>query len=101
MEDWKPDQAVNSAGEKCEEFCSAYYWMVPASVKGTWRVRQGTLRLEQKFQTFTGTFRTGGKTHKIEDGRVRGEAIAFTAGGVKYSGTVKGRKMSVTAEKKT
>jgi SAM-dependent methyltransferase len=98
MEDWKPDQAVNSAGEKCEEFCSAYFWMVPANVNGSWRIAQGRLRLNQKFQHFTGTLRTRGKSLKIADGRVRGEAIAFTAGGVKYSGTVKGRKMSVKAE---
>jgi SAM-dependent methyltransferase len=99
MEDWKPDQAVNSAGEKCEEFCSAYFWMVPANVNGSWRIAQGRLRLNQKFQHFTGTLRMRGKSLKIADGRVRGEAIAFTAGGVKYTGTVKGRKMSVTAEK--
>lgn len=55
------------------------------------------LKLEQKFQKFTGALRTGKGTLKIEDGRVRGEEIAFTAGGVKYSGTMKGRTMRVKA----
>jgi SAM-dependent methyltransferase len=99
MEDWEPDDGFNSANEKCKEYCLAYFWVVPASVKGTWRTPQGTLRLSQKFQKFTGTLRTRGRTHKITDGRVRGEEIAFTAGGVKYTGTVKGRRMSVAPAK--
>ena len=31
------------------------------------------------------------------DGRLRGEEFTFTAGGKKYSGTVKGRRMNVKA----
>jgi hypothetical protein len=96
MEDWKADDAVTTGGEKCKEFCSAYFWVVPASVQGTWRLRQGRLKLDQKFQTFTGTLRTGGKTLKIEDGRVRGEDIKFTAGERTFTGTVKGKRMKVS-----
>jgi hypothetical protein len=99
MEDWKADAAFDTSGGKCEEFCSAYFWVVPASVQGTWRLRQGRLKLDQKFQTFTGTLRTRGKTLKIEDGRVRGEEITFTAGGTKYIGTVKGKRMRLTETK--
>jgi hypothetical protein len=95
MEDWKPDDGSNSSGEKCLEHCTSYMWIVPASVKGTWRTPVGRLKLEQKFQFFTGTLRTRGKTLKITDGRLRGEAFTFTAGGRKYEGTVNGRKMSV------
>ena len=97
MEDWEPDDGFSSSNEKCKEHCLAYFWVVPARVEGTWRIAQGRLKLEQKFQKFTGTFRARGKTHKIEDGRVRGEQMTFTAGGVKYSGTVKGKKMRVKA----
>jgi hypothetical protein len=99
MEDWKADAAFDTSGGKCEEFCSAYFWVVPASVKGTWRLRQGRLKLEQKFQTFTGTLKARGKTLKIEDGRVRGEEITFTAGGAKYIGTVTGKRMRVSETK--
>ena len=95
MEDWEPDGGFNASNDNCKEHCLAYFWVVPARVAGAWSIPQGTLRLEQKFQKFTGTLRTGGKTLKIEDGRVRGEEIAFSAGGVRYSGTVRGRKMSV------
>ena len=72
--------------------------MVPASVAGTWRTPRGRLKLEQKFQKFTGTLRTRGKTLKIEDGRVRGEQFTFTAGGRKYSGTVTGKRVRVAVE---
>jgi hypothetical protein len=68
-------------------------------VQGTWRIPQGRLKLTQKFQKFTGTLRTRGKTLKIADGRVRGEEIAFTAGGRKFTGTLKGKRMTVTETK--
>jgi len=95
MEDWKPDDGSNSSGEKCLEHCTSYMWIVPANVQGTWRTPVGRLKLEQKFQFFTGTLRTRGKTLKIADGRLRGEELTFTAGGRKYAGTVKGRKLTV------
>ncbi len=98
MEDWEHDDGFNNDGKSCKEYCTAYFWIVPAQVAGTWRLRQGTLRLKQKFQTFTGTMRTRGRSMQIEDGRVRGEQISFTAGNVKYEGTVKGRRMSVSAQ---
>lgn len=97
MEDWEADDGFSNDGGNCKEYCLAYFWLVPARVAGTWRIPQGRLKLEQKFQTFTGTLRTRDKTLKIEDGRVRGETITFTAGGVKYEGTLKGRKLSVKA----
>ncbi len=99
MEDWEADNAFDSKGEHCKEHCSGYFWVVPANARGGWRIRQGTLKLEQKFQKLTGTLTARGKALKIEDGRLRGEEIAFTAGGVKYAGTVKGTRMSVKEEK--
>ncbi len=98
MDEWEPDGTIGGNGNDCERFCSAYFWVVPARVNGTWRIRQGTLSVKQEFQTFTGTLRTRDGTHKVENGRLRGEAISFTAGGTKYSGTVKGRRMSVTVD---
>ena len=97
MEDWEADDGFDSKGEKCTQYCSGYFWVVPARVQGTWILPVGRLKLEQKFQKFTGTLRVRGKSLKIEDGRVRGEAITFTAGGVKYEGTVKGKNISVKA----
>lgn len=93
MEDWRPDDGVTSRGEKCDDHrCQVYFWVVPARVAGTWNTSVGRLSLTQKFQTFTGTLTNGGETLKIEDGRLRGAEVSFTAGGKTYTGTVKGRK---------
>lgn len=93
MEDWKPDDGLTSRNEKCDDHrCQIYFWIVPARVAGTWNTPVGRLSLTQNFQYVTGTLTNGGETHKIEDGRLRGEDISFTAGGKTYSGTVKGRK---------
>ena len=95
MGDWEPDDGFNASSNTCKEHCQAFFWVVPAQVAGAWQIPQGTLRLDQKFQTFTGTLTTGGKALKVENGRVRGEDFTFTAGGTKYTGTVKGREMTV------
>jgi SAM-dependent methyltransferase len=98
MGEWKPDFAINSSHDPCTEFCSAYSWIVPARVQGTWRIRQGTLTIQQEFQTFTGTLRSGKQTHKIEDGRLRGAEITFTAGDRRYTGKVEGGRMTGTMQ---
>ncbi|MNC86302.1 hypothetical protein D3C83_19540 [compost metagenome] len=67
---------------------------MPARVAGTWRLPQGELRLEQKFQMLTGTLTRGGNSIPIKDGRLRGEEISFTAGGTKYEGRVNDDAMS-------
>jgi SAM-dependent methyltransferase len=98
MGDWKADFAIDSKHDPCDAFCSAYYWIVPARVQGNWRIRQGTLTIEQTFQTFTGTFKSGKQTHKIEDGKLRGEEITFVANGMRYTGKVSGRRMTGTMQ---
>jgi hypothetical protein len=63
--------------------------IVPAKVEGTWLLPQGTLKLEQKFQKLTGTL-TAGNTSAAVEGRMNGDEITFTAGGVTYEGRVNG-----------
>ena len=58
---------------------------------GTWRTPRGDLELTQKFQFVSGTL---GKD-PIEHGRLRGEEITFTAGGIAYAGRVNGTRMRV------
>ena len=82
---WDYVETGRADGE-CNAWCTAYLYIVPARVAGTWRLPQGTLRLEQKFQTLTGTL----DEVAICQGRVRGDRIAFTANGAQYSGRVKG-----------
>jgi len=87
MDDWEADET--STVTDCTSWCTAYFWLVPAKVEGTWTVGQNKLALTQKFQMLTGTM--GGS--KIE-GRMRGSNIEFSAGSTKYTGTVTGNSMS-------
>lgn len=62
---------------------------MPAQVAGTWRMQKGELRLEQQFQMLSGTYVVDGVETPIEEGRLRGDQISFSVGGVKYSGRVR------------
>ena len=60
MEDWKPDETAKVDG--CSNWCTAYLWIVPAKVGGTWNLSQGELTLKQTFQMISGTLRSGNNT---------------------------------------
>lgn len=89
--EWEPDATASI--EPCERWCTALLWIVPARVAGTWTTPRGDLTLIQKFQKISGTL--GKQT--IEDGRLRGDAITFAAGGTAYLGRVDGTRMRLTA----
>jgi SAM-dependent methyltransferase len=92
MEDWEADETATLTDE-CTSWCTAYFWIIPAKVEGTWRLGQQDLTLKQEFQKISGTL--GGKP--ISDGRLRGEEISFTASNTKYTGHVTGNSMRGTA----
>jgi len=92
MGDWNADE-TSSVGEGCSSWCTAYLWIVPAKVDGTWKLPRGELALKQEFQMLSGTLRAEGKTVPLREARMRGNEIVFTAGGVQYRGTVNGAKM--------
>jgi SAM-dependent methyltransferase len=87
MEDWEPDQSETIAGD-CVSWCTAHLWIVPAQVQGTWTLANQSLTLTQKFQMLTGKLGTTDVT-----GRLRGDEITLTAGGMKYTGKVEGGAM--------
>ncbi len=89
--EWQPDETATV--EPCERWCKAMLWIVPAPVGGTWRTPSGDLILTQRFQFVSGTLRN----EPIENGRVRGENIAFTVGSIAYSGRIEGMRMHVQA----
>jgi hypothetical protein len=97
MEDWQPDQTA-TVSEGCTSWCEAFLWIVPAKVQGTWKLPQGELRLNQIFQTISGTLRSAGGAVKISDGKLNGEHIAFNAGGIRYVGRVGGNTMQGTTQ---
>ena len=92
MEEWKPDQTERVEG--CTNWCTAHLWIVPAKVQGTWKTPQGEISLKQTFQNITGTIKNGNVSTPI-NGKLNGEEISFSGGGVQYTGHVQGNSMDV------
>ena len=93
MGDWEQDETGTIQADSSTHYRTAYLWIVPAKVAGTWQLAQGELILKQTFQMLAGTLRTGGKSLQISNGRLRGDQISFTAGGAAYSGRVSGSRI--------
>ena len=89
MGDWTPDEIAQSV-DGCTSYCKANFWIVPAKVQGTWKLPQGELTLEQKYQMLTGTLKTGNNSVPISNAKMIGDQITFTAGGTQYTGKVNG-----------
>jgi hypothetical protein len=101
MDDWQPDQVDSSEGR------TAYMWIVPAKVGGTWRVQvTGGPRYEaafiQQYQTIGGSAKADGKPVQFSNGKLRGENITFAiddaTGRHDFSGRVAGDKMEGTVK---
>ncbi len=92
MGDWNADESA-TVKDGCASYCTAHLWIVPAKVDGRWKLSQGELTLKQTYQTFSGSMRSNGTTTPVSDAKLNGEQISFTAGGVRFSGVVKGNSM--------
>ncbi len=73
--DWEPDEQAMAEGR------SAYLWIVPARVEGSWQVALGgetyALRLEQTHQMLRGGAEVRGKSWPLFAARLRGAKIRF------------------------
>ena len=98
MGDWKADETA-TVKDGCASYCTALLWIVPAKAEGTWKVPDGELILKQTYQTLSGSIRSAGTNAQISDGKLTGNRINFTAGGVKYSGQVSGNSMEGQSSK--
>jgi len=96
MREWVADE-IDTANEDCCGFCTAYLWIVPANVAGTWKLTKGELTLDQSFQMITGTIISGEVSTPVS-GRLNGDQISFTADGRDYTGRVIGNSMSGTVK---
>ena len=94
MDDWKPDQ-TKTVTENCSNWCTANFWIVPAKVDGTWKLDNGQIKFDQKFQEVAGTLTQNGKDIQLA-GKLDGDKISFNAGGTEYNGTVSGNSISGT-----
>ena len=95
MGEWTPDETVK-VNEGCQNWCDALLWIVPAKVKGSWKMGQAELELNQDFQLISGTLKTGKKIVKIALGKLTGNQITFTADKDRYSGIVDGKSIQGT-----
>jgi SAM-dependent methyltransferase len=100
MEDWTPDETSRTSDR------SAYLWIVPAPVQGSWRFelaggRTFDVALVQKYQKLEGTITLGTVEAGLREPVLRGDAIGFgfvDPAGVFYEldGTIAGDKISGT-----
>ena len=85
--DWSSDESVRvPESARCEIYCVAYLWIVPAAVEGTWITPQGELIIVQQHQFFKGTL----GTKSVTEGRIRGDALNFRVDGMPYRGRING-----------
>lgn len=92
MGDWKPDRTAK-VQDRCQTYCNALLWIVPAPVQGSWRLGERELVLEQNFQELQGQLREGGRSWPIAEARMDGISIRFEADGKRYVGEVDGARM--------
>ncbi len=75
MDDWQPDETASVEGR------TAYLWIVPAKVEGTWawgKARPYELKLRQHFQVLEGLVRADGKTAQFRNAKLEGDRISFS-----------------------
>jgi SAM-dependent methyltransferase len=93
IDDWEIDETGRADGD-CGSWCTAYLYIVPAKVAGTWRLPKGEVTLSQKVNLIAGMYTADGASVPITNAKLRGTQIGFTAGGVSYAGRVNGDAMS-------
>jgi SAM-dependent methyltransferase len=100
IDDWDADARQDIEQGPCDGCSQILLSIVPAPVAGEWRSADGTvLRLTQRFQVAAGTVTTPGVAPAaVTEGRLRGAAFTFVAGGVRYAVRVDGDAMEGTAE---
>ena len=99
MEDWEADETSTLDGRR------AYFWMVPASVMGSWALEANNqkldMTLDQTFQKINGSVSLAPIQAGLRDARLRGPFIQFAyvdQSGVRrdFTGRVNGTKMEGT-----
>jgi precorrin-6B methylase 2 len=97
MEDWIADKTVEVTKEEgCDNFCTAFFWIVPVKVEGRWKLTQGELVLKQTYQMISGDLNAGSGRISVSDGRLSGDQISFKIGDAQYTGRVNGNAMEGT-----
>ncbi len=93
---WPSDKS-ETVRESCAAFCIVFLYVVPAQVAGVWRTPDGDFTFEQDFQRLSGSYVYNGITLPLENARMNGAEIRFTANGIEYGGRVDGDVMQGAA----
>ncbi len=97
MGDWDPDDTAEVEGR------TAYLWIVPAKVAGTWSwptpSGNAELTLRQTYQKLDGSLKVGAKVTTIQGGRLQGDQLSFAVkegnpSVRRYSGRVRGNTIA-------
>jgi SAM-dependent methyltransferase len=112
MGEWRHDETKSTDDSSFPR--TIYHWVVPANITGEWNwesaEEQGSFKIDQKFQRFTGTASINGEEQEIESGRISGKEIVFeikvpdgetreytaTADGDTLTGTIDGTEWKAT-----
>ena len=103
MDDWQADQVDSADGR------TAYMWIVPAKVGGTWKIdvtgagaRSYEATFNQTFQNVAGSAKADNRNVQISNGKLRGETITFSLGDDsarrEFTGRVTGNKIEGTVK---
>lgn len=92
MGDWPADRVQKVSGPTRNH--TLYLWLIPADAAGVWRARLGErealLNLTQRYQTLGGTLTLDGRELPVASGRVTGDRVELSAGGLALSGRLAG-----------
>lgn len=98
MGDWSSDESAEF------DYRTAYLWIVPAKVAGTWTLKdnaglQATVNLSQNFQKVSGDVTVGGAKQPLVGATLRGDHLTFAFNDDKgvtrtFTGTIKGNDLS-------
>lgn len=97
MGEWEADQTAE------QEYRTAYLWIVPAKVEGTWTLKEGStsypVTLQQNFQKISGEIAVGNAKQPLVGATLRGDEIRFAFNDAKgvtrtFTGRVRGSEMT-------
>jgi hypothetical protein len=88
---WEPD--AREVLMECTSWCTGLLHIVPARVAGVWQLPAGELNLNQQFQMLSGSLSSGGRSVPLASGKLLGDQIMFSVGGVEYTGRVNGNRI--------
>lgn len=113
MGEWEADSLLKANPESSFP-ASAYYWVIPADVSGTWNLTIGAakpaadhdyqLRIDQRYQKVTAMGAAEGRELAVTNERLTGDRLSFTIGDsaqgrparLRFSGRVEGDKIAGT-----